>query len=220
MKRALIVIGLAACAATPAAAQFAGMPVWNSPKGGTGVTISGDYSRPDSSSGKGNAFGARATLGLSNIDVTAGFSTWKPEGASSSAKSFAGDVAFRLIGGSLIPVKVNLQAGAARTTATGSPNVTSVTGAVGFSISVPTPGVSIEPWVSPGVRYVKNDSSGVIPSGSSTNFGFAIGANVGLGMLGFHIAYDYTKLKSSQGGGHQAVIGIGAHVALKAPIGM
>ena len=44
-----------------------------------------------------------------------------------------------------------------------------------------------------------------------------IGANVGFGMLGLHIAYDSEKL---DGGGTAGVLGIGAHVALKAPIGM
>ncbi len=43
MKRALLVMGLFAFAAASAAAQWTGMPVWNSPKGGTGLTISGDY---------------------------------------------------------------------------------------------------------------------------------------------------------------------------------
>jgi len=28
-------------------------------------------------------------------------------------------------------------------------------------------------------------------------------------MLAFHVAYDYTKLSSSQGGGHASTIGLG-----------
>jgi hypothetical protein len=35
-------------------------------------------------------------------------------------------------------------------------------------------------------------------------------------MLGFHVAYD----SESIGGGSAGIIGIGAHIALKAPIGM
>ena len=46
--RAMLTLGLAAVVATPAAAQWLGEPVWNSPKGGTGVTISGDYAHPNS----------------------------------------------------------------------------------------------------------------------------------------------------------------------------
>jgi len=55
-----------------------------------------------------------------------------------------------------------------------------------------------------------------VPSSSSSNFGFAVGANLGLGMLGFHVAYDYAKVS----GGHHSTIGLGAHFALKAPMGM
>jgi len=190
---------------------LAGVPVWNNPKGGTGITISGDYGKPDNNSGGGNAFGARASLGLANLNFTAGISSWNPSGPGGSATSVGGDLAFRAIGGSLIPLSINLQGGAARTTATGVPDVTTVTGAVGLSINVPTPGVSIEPYVSPGIRYSKASGS----SGNS-NFGFAIGANLGLGMLGFHLAYDYTKVS----GGHESTIGLGAHFALKAPMGM
>jgi len=215
MKRGLTILALTLGAASPAAAQLAGMPVWNNPKGGTGITISGDYGKPDNSSRGGNAFGARGSLGFGNLMVTAGIASWKPSGASSSATSIGGDLAFRAIGGSLIPLSINLQGGAAKTTGTGFADLTTVTGAIGLSINVPTPGVSIEPYVSPGIRYSKASGS----SGNS-NFGFAIGANVGLGMLGFHLAYDYTKLSSSQGGGHASTIGLGAHVALKAPMGM
>jgi hypothetical protein len=215
-KSGLMVFAMAVCAVSPAAAQLAGMPVWNSPKGGTGITLSGDYGKPDANSGSGSAFGARATLGLVNLNITAGMSSYKPKGATQSLTSIGGDVAFRLIGGSLIPLAVNLQGGAAHTTATGAPGVTTVTGALGISINVPTPGISIEPYVSPGIRYTKRSALGLlIPSSSATNFGFAIGANLGLGMFGFHVAYDYTKVK---GGGHSSIIGLGAHVALKVPL--
>src|SRR5439155_1110469 len=53
MKRVVLAVGLAASVAAPAAAQWTGMPVWNSPKGGTGITISGDWGRPDSAAGTG-----------------------------------------------------------------------------------------------------------------------------------------------------------------------
>ena len=81
----------------------------------------------------------------------------------------------------------------------------------GISVNVPTPGINIEPYLSVSNRWVK-------PSGLSTesNIGWVLGANVGLGMLGLHVAYDSQKL----GGATRGIIGIGAHVALKAPMGM
>ncbi|HEY6853133.1 MAG TPA: hypothetical protein VI139_02715 [Gemmatimonadales bacterium] len=219
MKRGMIVLGLSALLASPAAAQWLGMPVWNNPKGGTGITISGDLAKPDSTYGKGTAFGARGSLGLGNLNLTLGLASWKPEGATNSTTSVGGQVGFRVIGGSLIPIAVNLQGNAGKVSCTGCNSITLAGAAVGVSVNLPTPGLNIEPYISPGLRYAK-----VSGGGNESDFGFALGVNVGLGMLGFHAAYDYQKTKA--GGiytgvaGHLSTIAIGAHVALKAPIGM
>jgi len=212
MKRAVMILALAASTATPAAAQWFGMPAWNSPKGGTGITISGDYGKPNADFGKGNAFGARASLGLANLTVTAGLSSYKPEGATSSLTSVGGQAAFRVIGGSLIPVSINLQLGAGRTSCSGCNSLTNITAGGGVSASIPSPGISIEPYLSISNRWHK--SSGI---STESNIGWVLGANVGFGMFGVHIAYDSEKFDTGQTG---SVIGIGAHVALKAPIGM
>src|SRR5512143_303332 len=139
MNRVLSAAALAVTIATPAAAQWAGMPVWNSPKGGTGITISGDYAHPNADAGKGNAFGARGTVGLGSLSVTAGFTSWKP-GDTTSVKSVGGDAAFRVIGGTLLPVNVNLLVGGARSTQTGAPNFTTFVARPGVSVSLTTPG--------------------------------------------------------------------------------
>jgi len=216
----MIVLGLSALLVSPATAQWFGMPVWNSPKGGTGITISGDLAKPDSNYGKGTAFGARGSLGLGNLQLTLGLASDKPSGATTSLTSVGGQVAFRVIGGSLIPIAVNLQGGAGKVSCSGcTGNITLAGAAVGISVNLPTPGLNIEPYVSPGLRYAK-----VSGGGNESDFGFALGVNVGMGMLGFHAAYDYQKTKA--GGvwtgvaGHVSTIAIGAHIALKAPVGM
>ena len=216
MKRTWILVAMAVLAvggAAPASAQFIGMPVWNSPSGGTGLTISGDYGKPNSNYfGGGSAFGGRATLGLGTLSVTAGVASFSPSpSGASKMTSFGGDVAFRVIGGPLVPVKINVQGGAAHTSA--DSGLTVVTGAVGIGVTLPMPGISIEPYVSPGIRYYK---SGIAGTSSSTKFGFAVGANVGFGMLGVHIAYDHSQIS----GVNVSTFGIGAHLALKVPMGM
>jgi hypothetical protein len=213
MKRILTVLALAAFATAPAAAQWFGMPVWNSPKGGTGVTINGDLAVPNADWGKGTAFGARGTLGLANIALTAGVSSWKPEGAADSYTSVGGNAAFKVIGGSLIPVALNLQVGGATVSAAdSSPKLTRLTAGAGVAVSVPTPGLSIEPYLSLTNRWYK--FSGV--SGMESNFGWTLGANVNFGMMGLHVAYDSESRAGATGG----IFALGAHVALKAPIGM
>jgi hypothetical protein len=89
-----------------------------------------------------------------------------------------------------------------------------VIGAVGFSIDLPTPGVSIEPYFSPGLRYRKEtERGGALPDRSETKFGYALGANASFGMLGVHLAYDYSNA------GDLGVFGLGAHVDLRLPGG-
>src|SRR5881628_4276219 len=135
MKRAAWTVGLAALVAAPAAggAQWLGEPAWNSPKGGTGITIYGDYGRPNTEYGKGNAFGGRVALGVGTVTLTAGLASWKPETFNDRVTAYGGTAAFRLIGGTLIPVAVNLQGGAAHSAAVDTlPATTNVTGAVGI----------------------------------------------------------------------------------------
>jgi len=213
MKRIMMVLALAAVAAAPASAQWLGMPVWNSPKGGTGVTINGDLAMPNADWGKGTAFGARGSLGLANLQLTAGLSSWKPDGAPESYTSVGGNAAFRIIGGSLLPIALNLQVGAATIgAANGSASQTRLTAGGGVAVSVPTPGISIEPYLSLTNRWYKE--SGL--SGTTSNFGWTLGANANFGMFGVHVAYD----SESNSGTTGSIFAIGAHIALKAPIGM
>jgi len=44
-----------------------------------------------------------------------------------------------------------------------------------------------------------------------------VGANVGFGTFGLHLAYDSEK---DDDGGRLGIFGLGAHVALRAPVGM
>jgi hypothetical protein len=111
-----------------------------------------------------------------------------------------------------------LQVGAAHSDSTAEgpgafvPAATRVTGAVGISVPLPTPGFSIEPYFSPGIRYT--NTSGV---GNTTKFGYVFGANVSFGVLGAHVAYDSEKLS---GGGTRGVLGIGLHAGIHLPLGM
>jgi len=208
MKRIVLAVGLAAFLAAPAAAQLSGMPVWNSLKGGTGITVNADFGKPNANAGGGSAFGARASIGLANLTVGAGLSSYKPDAATARATSFGGNVAMKVMGGGMLPVAINFQGGVARNS---DFDLMVLTAAVGVAVTPTTPGLSLEVYASPGLRYSKPGTG----TGDS-NFGFAIGANVGFGMFGAHVAYDYTKVSGASLG----VFGIGAHVALKVPVPM
>ena len=197
------------------------MPAWNSAKGGTGVTFYGDYGAPNDSALSGHAFGGRAALGIGTITLSAGVASWKPGGQNARATSYGGTAAFRLIGGSLIPISVNLELGAGHNTmgTSGADTVrasTTVLGAVGLSVPLPTPGISVEPYVSPGIRYHKFSDVPVGAKDHETNFGWVIGGNFSFGMVGIHVAYDSEKFDN----GTHGVLGVGADVGLRLPMGL
>src|SRR2546429_4237079 len=176
MNRTMLLLGLTALLATPAAAQWRGEPVWNDPRAGTGFTIYGDSGRPNTDAGGGNAIGGRIMLGAGTFTLTGGVSSWKADLVSQRITTFGGTAAFRLIGGSLIPVAVNLQLGGGHSmeitsTTTTVPVQTMGVAAVGVSVLLPTPVVSVEPYVSPGMRY--HHYSNVAPGAPNhdTNFG-------------------------------------------------
>ena len=217
MKRMLMVIAAVALANAPLAAQWMGMPAWNNPKGGSGFTLNGDVGFPNSNLGEGTAFGARGTFGMANLSLTAGITSWSPKDAGASSTSIGGVADFRVIGGSLMPVALNIQLGASTASAINTssltlPKTTNIITGAGISVNVPTPGLSIEPYLSISNRW--HDQSG---GSTVSNFGWVIGANAGFGMWGLHLAYDSEKL---DGGGTASVVGVGAHVSFKAPMGM
>ena len=220
MTRALLVLICLTVAAlgTPAraSAQLVGMPVWNSPRGGTALTVAGDYGSPDSTGGKGSAYAGRVVLGLSALTLSATIGVRNPDGAAANMTQYGGAAALRLIGGSLIPVSVNLQGGFATFKESGV-RAARGTAALGFAIDLPTPIIHVEPWVAPGFRATHHGASGLIPSQTNTVFGIAGGLTIDFGLLGVHAALDYERVP---GGGHARTLGIGAHLAIRPSLGL
>ena len=219
MKQAALVLGVVVVAAaalpTRAVGQLAGMPVWNSPRGGTGVLIAGDVGLPDSAGGNGSTVAGRVAVGLRALSLSATAGTRNPKGVGSNVTEYGGTVAGRLIGGSLIPIAVNLQGGFA--SFSDSVTNTRLTAALGFAIDVPVPGVNLEPWVAPGLRMTHRGSTGPGSSQTNTQFGIAGGITLGLGLFGLHAAVDYEKRPN---GGHTTTIGLGAHLDIRPTLGL
>jgi hypothetical protein len=219
MKRAIAIIGLVALVAAPAAAQWLGMPSWNSPNGSNGVGISVDYGQPGPVAGNGTAYGGRVSLSTGTAMVTAGASSWKPETFTARLMSWGGTVAARLIGGHLIPVALNLQLGgsyhAKLTSGTQTlPEATTALAAVGLSAPLSVSLIRIEPYVSPSVRYHRYWN---VPAGvrkEDTNLGWVLGGNADFGPIGIHVAYDSEKFAD---GSIHGVFGVGANLQTKFP---
>jgi len=207
MQRGFTVLACALLMAAPAAAQWHDMPVWNNPKGGSGIGIYADYSSGNQDAGEPTAYGVRGSVGFGNLTVTLGYSSSDLD-LSDNYNSFGGNVAFRVIGGSLMPVAVNLQGGLARIgEANLDPATTRLTLGGGVSVSLPLP-LSIEPYLSLTNRWYSAEGFD-----TESNLGWTLGANASFGMFGGHLAYDSEDF----GSGTSGLFGIGVHVSLKMP---
>src|SRR5438552_17825602 len=89
------------------------------------------------------------------------------------------------------------------------PKVTMLVAGAGISVNVPTPGLSIEPYLSVGNRW--NKPSGV--SGTQSNVGWVVGAYLGFGMLGLGDADDSSYI----GGRSSWTVAIDERGSLKSP---
>ena len=217
MRRVSLISAALAMWAAPAAAQFLGMPVWNSPKGGSGISVYGDVGFPNSEYGEGTAFGARGSVGFGSLGVSAGLVTWEPKDAGESVLSYGGQITYRILGGALLPVSLNVQGSVGWSDAkAGLPKSTRAIGAVGVGANLPFLGVEV--YASPSIRYTDYgdlDIPGLPtePGSNETNFGMAIGASARLGLVGAHLAYDFENTS----GGTVSVIGLGVSLGFHVP---
>lgn len=213
-SKLLAAVALAsAVGAAPAAAQVAGLPVFNSGVG-TGIGIYADAGFPNADAGKGHTYGLTGTVGLGPLGITATVASNKPDGGTSD--TWLGATAnIKLFGGPLIPVSVNAQVGAgfASNIQGGGIDVINVPFGLGIVANIPSPALSIKPWIAPRMEYmrVKNGSG----TNSQTKFGLSAGVNLGLAMgLTIRAAYDTIKL---DGGLSPSTFSIGVGYAIHVP---
>src|SRR2546425_5820527 len=102
MKRAALTLGLALLA-PPAAAQWLGEPTWNAPTAGSGFTIYGDYSRPNTDAGGGNAIGGRIMLGAGTFTLTGGGAAREADPRRPRGTTLGGPAPVPLVGGKPLP---------------------------------------------------------------------------------------------------------------------
>lgn len=214
MRRTTIALMTLVLAAAPATAQVGGLPVFNSGVS-SGVSLNFDYGMPNEDAGKGKSLGFTAGVALGPIGFTGTYASHTPEGA--DAQSWLGATAnLKMFGGPLIPVSVNAQIGLGYSSVdVGLPEdmkVVNIPVGVGISLNIPTPGLSIKPWIAPRMQYTR--SSGALDD-SDTRFGISAGVNFGLvGGLNARAAYDQVKVE----GATMGTISIGVGYNFNIPV--
>src|SRR4051812_8856602 len=95
---------LVAAATSTAKAQLPGIP-YMPVETGTGISLAGDYGKPDNKSGGGSAYGVTGGIGFSSFGLSASVGAWKPSGFSAQT-SMGARLGMKLFGGGLNPITV------------------------------------------------------------------------------------------------------------------
>jgi hypothetical protein len=218
----------------PLAAQAPGIPVKNA---GVvrGITLSAMAGVPNDAAGGGTAFLVGAGLGARRVGV-AGFASVY-SGADFADGTFAGlgaNFTYRLVGGPLIPLALNFQAGAAYY----SPSIGGSQGGypagakawhvpvgVSLSLAIAQPVVAIRPWIAPRLDYTRargpDPLADPLPGGSlpmvtttATELAGSVGVTFGfLNGLGIDLALD--RVFADSPGGKPLTFGVGLTYTLK-----
>jgi len=232
-------LGLMLAGAAPALAQMQAMPVYFSPKGGTGITLDGDFGRVSSNKSNGvsaanhpTAFGGRAYLGLPIVTLGVGVSVYDTKIVSQvNATQYMGSAAFKVLGGPLVPLAVSLQAGVGYLkfgSGTGATKTVTAPIGLGFALNIPTPGISLEPWAAARLQVNSISSGGGTSSVSQTRIGYGLSGGLNLGLpigLGLHVAADWSAFGAKAGSlipiatqkQELLTIGVGIHYMIKLP---
>jgi len=199
IHRVLLTIGVVTCAAVPAAGQVLGLPVINNGVV-TGIKVSADvgFSSAEYFSGGGTAIGARVSVGVGFVGVSAAVSRFTPKNGDAVFAPGA-SATWRLIGGPLVPFRITLQGGASRWTIAGTDYV-HVPLSIGLSATIPNPAFAIKPWIAPRIDILGDQVN------TKAHFGISGGIDLAfLSGISVRAAYD----RVSPGGSHQSIFSLG-----------
>jgi hypothetical protein len=214
-----------AALATAAQAQLAGIPVYFSPGSGTGVGIAANIGFPNTEAGGGTAYGVSGSLGTGPVTLTAMVGAWKASGGNygwaSAQTSYGGAIAYRLIGGGMLPVAVSVQAGygmikAPAVSLVPSYSITSIP--VGVGISLDPPLFPFKPWIAPRIQFTNFGSGAPSTLSNTSNFAVSGGVNFNLLLgLGVHAAVDWQQQKIAGVTKTPLIWSVGAHFNFHVP---
>jgi len=200
--------------ASPASAQAFGLPVTNSGLP-TGIGLALDVGKPNDAAGGGWSAGATGKAGFGRFGLTGSVSLTKPS-LNDDLWSTGATANMQVFGGPLIPLSVNLQAGAGFFSediacipeADCDPDRWHFPVGLGFAFTIPNPAMAIKPWVAPRLDIVR--------AGGTTHSNVGASAGVELNFitgLGLHAAYDWVNGDVADPG----IFAAGLHYTFRVP---
>lgn len=220
MRRGMLVVA-AALSAGRLAAQAPSLPVVNAgvPRG---FTVGGMVGFANDAADGGTGLGVSGAYGFRRL----GFGVFASQvtGANNVAnfKSAGASVTAKILGGPLVPVSVNLQAGVGYSrqvlvdpTQERSTNWHVPVG-LGISWTIPRPVVALRPWIAPrlDMNRFSNPDDPAAGATTETNFGLSGGITLGLiNGIGIDLAFDRVFQKGATS--KPTVFGAGLHYTFK-----
>lgn len=192
-------------------AQLPGIPVYNTPVP-SGFTMAADVGFPNSATGLGTSYAITGAFGTGPFGFTGSVGGTRVEAIDKSEITVGGTANWKIFGGPLIPLAVNVQAGAAYWKGVADSKNIHVPVGISAVLTIPTPGLAIKPWVAPRVDYSQAKVGDV--TFDATEFAFSIGVDLAsLSGLGFRAAYDWINTEGSA----LSTVGFGFSYSLKTP---
>lgn len=215
VPRALLLLG---CLLLPGslAGQVAGLPLRNAGLS-RGLHLGAEIGFPNDALGLGTAVGATGGLGVGLLGFTATVARWGYPDLDGSTVAFGGTASLRLIGGPLVPFAATLQAGLSRQDVAVSVGadrqVTILPVGLGLALTIPSPVVSLKPWLAPRVQVTRTRVPGLAGTTSSTDLGMSGGVDLGF-INGVSIRGAYDRLFTEGTDGSVWSLGLGYSIRI------
>ncbi|MHB1329642.1 MAG: hypothetical protein ACYC2K_15700 [Gemmatimonadales bacterium] len=225
MKRILVGVMVAGLV-SPLAAQAPGLPVVNTGVS-SGFRVGTLVGRGNDGAGAGTAVALTGSVGSRRAAIGGylarlGGSSWSDEAI--YTPGLVGT--YRLAGGPLVPIAVNLQAGVGRHSVpigVGGERVSvwQVPVGVGISWTIPQPVVAIKPWLAPRLQYSRHSVPiTVLAAGAesvtTTDVAFGLSGGIAFGLLngvGIDLAVD--RVFDDRLTSKPTTVGVGVSLNLK-----
>ncbi|MBX3146956.1 MAG: hypothetical protein KF785_09285 [Gemmatimonadales bacterium] len=212
--------------ALPLAAQAPGLPVVNAGVA-SGVKFGTMVGRGNDGAGSGTTVAVSGSVGSRRAAIGGYLARMAGSSWSDDPITAPGVVgSYRLAGGPLVPVAINLQAGAGRySTPIGlggeRVSVWQVPVGVGIAWTIPQPAVAIRPWIAPRIQYSRQSLPGTVlaaraESVTTTDVAFGLSGGVAFGLLngvGIDLAVD--RVFDDRLTSKPTTVGVGVSLNLK-----
>lgn len=184
---------LALLGVSPASAQLPVLPLYGGGfSAGQELTATVGFPRAESRSGEGAAVGTGVTVSFWRMGISGQLARFNPSGPARGTFHYGLQAGLRLLGGGLAPLAIYVIGGAATIDDTSPADRWYLAAALAATLTIPTPLLSIKPWLAPRLDIERMSFQG--DTDSDERLGLSAGIDLTLlSGLSFRASYDQVK---------------------------